>query len=178
MPDIEELSAHLRQWREAVSASRGLTADDVDELEDHLVAEYQDLLGRGLSADEAFLIANHRLGSLSEVASEYLTAHPERAWQQMPAPANAAGWHLPVALALGLVAGIIVRLPLSGSDLFEASFFLRGAAPIALGFLAAYLLITASSRTAPGSGSWPGATGSVRWRRSCTRATGTPRPWS
>ncbi|MDF1490109.1 permease prefix domain 1-containing protein [Tessaracoccus caeni] len=152
MLEIDELSVHLRQWREAVSARRGITADDVDELEDHLLAEYQDLRGRGLSADEAFLVANHRLGSLSDVASEYLNAHPERAWQQLPAAAPATSWHLPVALGLGLVAGVLVRLPLEVSQVFAESFYLRGASLTVLAFLGVYLVVTASSKDRLGLG--------------------------
>lgn len=45
----DEISTQLREWRDAVAANRGLTADDVDELEDHLLAEYQDLSALGLS---------------------------------------------------------------------------------------------------------------------------------
>ena len=87
----DEISTQLRQWRDAVAANRGLTADDVDELEDHLLAEYQDLSALGLSSDEALLVAKHRLGSVAEVASEYLQAHPDRAWEQLPAARTGAG---------------------------------------------------------------------------------------
>lgn len=146
MTEIEELAVPLGRWREAVSVGRGLTADDVDELEDHLLTEYRVLRRLGLSADEALLVANHRLGSPADVASEYLAAHPERAWQQLPMVAPATTWHLPAALGLGVAAGLVVRLPLEFSEAFAESFLLRGAALVVLAFLAVYLVVTSSSR--------------------------------
>ena len=155
----DEISTQLRQWRDTVAANRGLTADDVDELEDHLLAEYQDLSALGLSSDEALLVAKHRLGSVAEVASEYLQAHPDRAWEQLPAARTGAGWHLPAALGLGLVAGLVVRVPLAISEPFAESFYLRGAILAVLAFLAVYLVATASTRDRFGIGVLAGGFG-------------------
>ncbi|MFT3943027.1 MAG: permease prefix domain 1-containing protein [Ancrocorticia sp.] len=155
----DEIATQLREWREAVAANRGLTADDVDELEDHLLAEYQDLSALGLSSDEALLVAKHRLGTVAEVASEYLAAHPDRAWEQLPAVRTGAAWHLPIALGLGALAGLAVRVPLALSEPFAESFYLRGAILTVLAFLAIYLTVTSSSRDRLGSGILAGGFG-------------------
>lgn len=145
-----EIAPELREWRRNLETARGLTADDIDELEDHLLAEYRDLHALGLSSDEAFLIATRRLGSLPEVADEYLRAHPDRAWQQLQAAPRQAIWHLPVALGLGLLAGIALRWPGSFPAVLEGTFYLRASAVMVLAFLAVYLLITAKSRDRAG----------------------------
>ena len=152
MSDVDEISPQLRQWREVVAANRGLTADDVDELEDHLLAEYRDILARGLSSNEAFLVARHRLGAVAEVATEYLHAHPDRAWEQLPAARSDATWHLPVALGLGAAAGLAVRLPFAISEDFATTFYMRGAILTVLAFLALYLVATNTLRDRLGVG--------------------------
>lgn len=142
--NTDEISDDLLRWRQAMAASSGVTDDDLDELEDHLLAEYRDLYALGLRPDEAFLLAARRLGQAPEVADEFLRVHPDRAWQQFTTATT--GWHLPFALGLGLLAGIAVRLPASLLGDNAWNFYLRGGALLTLAFLAIYLLVTAESR--------------------------------
>src|SRR6185436_11804271 len=94
----DELEAQFAQWREYVQRRRELRSADVDELDDHLRGSVDELVAAGLSADEAFLVAVKRMGSLDELSREFAREHSERLWKQLvltgePAPGalSAAG---------------------------------------------------------------------------------------
>lgn len=140
------LAAELSTWRAELSANRALSPDDIDELEDHLLSEYTDLMGLGLSTEEAMLIARRRLGTSTAVAGEYLAVHPDRAWKQIGEENSRPVWHLPVALVLGLVAGLCARGFLEVSIYDHGEFALRAFPLIPLAFFAVYLAITAKTR--------------------------------
>lgn len=48
-----------------------LQGEDLEELEGHMRDAVDDLIGRGLSPEESFLIANRRLGSAPSIGQEY-----------------------------------------------------------------------------------------------------------
>jgi hypothetical protein len=79
----EELEAQFEQWRHYVLSRRELQASDADELEDHLRGSVDELVAAGLSADEAFLVAVKRMGSLDELSREFAREHSERLWKQL-----------------------------------------------------------------------------------------------
>ncbi|HEX2498717.1 MAG TPA: permease prefix domain 1-containing protein, partial [Actinomycetes bacterium] len=79
----EELEAQFAQWRHYVQHRRELQPSDADELEDHLRGCVDELVGAGLSADEAFLVAVKRTGSLDELSREFAREHSERLWKQL-----------------------------------------------------------------------------------------------
>ncbi len=79
----EELESQLAQWRQYVQARRELQTADADELEDHLRGSVDELVAAGLSADEAFLVAVKRMGSLDELSREFAREHSERLWKQL-----------------------------------------------------------------------------------------------
>lgn len=140
------LPEELAPLLEGLSARRGLSAEDVEELADHLCTEYDELRGLGLSGVEAALIVEHRFGAGSEVASEYLLAHPERAWRRLDEEGGRPSWHLPLALGIGLVAGILTRLFAELVPAERAVVLMRAILLIPFAFLAAYLAATARSR--------------------------------
>ena len=81
-----DIARELAQWRAFVSLREGVAAEDVDELEDHLLATVEDLTGRGLAGDEAFLVAVKRLGRTDAIAREFARHGHEaeplaRAWR-------------------------------------------------------------------------------------------------
>ncbi|MBC6446153.1 permease prefix domain 1-containing protein [Actinokineospora xionganensis] len=78
-----ELQAQFAQWRHYVQRRRELTSADADELEDHLRGCVDELVGVGLRADEAFLVAVKRMGSLDELSREFAREHSERLWKQL-----------------------------------------------------------------------------------------------
>ncbi len=79
----EALEAQFAQWRHYVQRRRELQPSDADELEDHLRGSVDELVAAGLSADEAFLVAVKRMGSLDELSREFAREHSERLWKQL-----------------------------------------------------------------------------------------------
>jgi hypothetical protein len=156
---LDDLAVPLAEWRTLMTQRPGVTPDDVEELEDHLLSEVQDLRRAGLSPEEAFLIAVRRLGSQNEVAREYGAVHTDRLWRQLvftpsaPSPAGAlpARWDLPAALALGLLSGLALRLPtalLEGEAVGQV--YARNLAFGVLPFLALYLIARSAPRSRSG----------------------------
>ena len=87
----EELESQLAQWRQYVQARRELQSADADELEDHLRGSVDELVAAGLSADEAFLVAVKRMGSLDELSREFAREHSERLWKQLVLTGDGGG---------------------------------------------------------------------------------------
>jgi hypothetical protein len=84
VPDPQaELEAQYAQWRHYVRRRRELQHSDVEELEDHLRGCVDELVGLGLRADEAFLVAVKRMGSLDDLSREFAREHSERLWKQL-----------------------------------------------------------------------------------------------
>ncbi len=79
----EELEGQFALWRHYVERRRELRPADADELEDHLRGSVDELVAAGLSADEAFLVAVKRMGSLDELSREFAREHSQRLWKQL-----------------------------------------------------------------------------------------------
>ncbi|HEU5474267.1 MAG TPA: permease prefix domain 1-containing protein [Actinophytocola sp.] len=79
----DELEAQFAQWRQYVQRRPQLHGSDAEELEDHLRGSVAELLAAGLHADEAFLVAVKRMGSLDELSREFAREHSERLWKQL-----------------------------------------------------------------------------------------------
>jgi hypothetical protein len=127
---------------------RGLTSDDVGELEDHLREQIADLRQTGLDQDEAFLVAIKRLGQLDAVSREFARQHSDRLWKQLVLPPAAAGERSRVrdmagAVGFGAGAGLTVLVAWRLLRADEAAFALN------LSFFV-----------------WPWLVGYFAWRRS------------
>lgn len=139
------LEEQIGQWRGYLRRRQAIRSSDVVELEDHLRAEIATLGDAGLDADEAFLVAVKRMGSLDTLSREFAVEHADRLWKQLVVPAEVAGARrLPVeaavAVALGAGAAAAVKAPaLFGMDLdHDAPFYARNLAVLVLPFLASY----------------------------------------
>ncbi len=66
-----DLNEQIIKWRSNLAQSQTLDSSDIDELESHLREEIEHLTGLKLSDEEAFWVANHRLGSTDSLAGEY-----------------------------------------------------------------------------------------------------------
>ncbi|MEU7907496.1 permease prefix domain 1-containing protein [Actinoplanes sp. NPDC049118] len=145
----DELEAQFAQWRQYVERRRELQSADADELEDHLRGSVDGLVASGLSADEAFLVAVKRMGSLDELSREFAREHSERLWKQLVLTGAEGGtaddrrsrrdlWTT-VACAAG--AAVSIKLPaLFGMDFDQdSSFYARNFSLFALTWLAGFL---------------------------------------
>jgi hypothetical protein len=145
----DELAAQFAQWREYVCRRRELQQSDADELEDHLRGSVDELVAAGLSADEAFLVAVKRVGSLDELSREFAREHSERLWKQLvltgetgsPVADSRSRRDLQVMIVFAAVAAASVKLPaLFGMGLDEnAAFYVPNFSLFALPWLAGFL---------------------------------------
>ncbi len=144
----DDLEAQIAEWRAYMHRRRELHHTDAEELEDHLRSRVSELTEAGLRADEAFLIAVKRMGSLDELSREFAREHSERLWKQLvlpgepDAPAAARSRReLLVMVLCAAAAALAIKAPgwfgldMSGDD---AGFYLRNGSLFALPALAAY----------------------------------------
>ncbi len=81
--NMSELEEQIGQWRSFVRKHREVSASDADELEDHLRTSVGELMDKGLSSDEAFLVAVKRMGTIDDLSREFAREHSERLWKQL-----------------------------------------------------------------------------------------------
>jgi hypothetical protein len=126
---------------------RELDDTDAEELEDHLRSRITELTEAGLRADEAFLIAVKRMGSLDELSREFAREHSERLWKQLVLPgepdaptAARSRRELIVMVLCAAVAALAIKAPSwFGLDMTDDSgFYARNSSLFALPALAAY----------------------------------------
>jgi hypothetical protein len=143
-----ELEGQIAEWRAYMDRRRELRHPDAEELEDHLRSRITELTEAGLRADEAFLIAVKRMGSLDELSREFAREHSERLWKQLvlpgepDAPTSARSRReLPVMVLCAVLAALAIKAPACfGRDMSEddIGFYARNISLFALPALAAY----------------------------------------
>jgi len=79
-PTSFDLNQAIHQWRESLADSPALGGGDVEELETHLRDSVLNLQARGLSLEEAFLVARQRLGPPPELQQEFGKLNGRRVW--------------------------------------------------------------------------------------------------
>ena len=122
------LEEQIDQWRSYLRRRQAIQSVDVAELEDHLREQVAVLTGAGLAADEAFLIAVKRMGSLDALSREFAREHSERLWKQLVVVSADAGDRRERArtdaflvFGLAVAAAVFVKLPtLFGLELDKA----------------------------------------------------------
>lgn len=145
----ETIEPQIGLWRDHMAKRTGVTAAEVDELEDHLRAEVEELVSAGLSDDEAFLVAVKRLGSQHEIAREFARENSQRLWKQLVLDGDEskprergdrAGW-VPVVV-FAIAAAVLVKIPAFFGLTFDDNpeFYLRNVSLLGLAGVAAYLL--------------------------------------
>ncbi|HEY1663945.1 MAG TPA: permease prefix domain 1-containing protein [Verrucomicrobiae bacterium] len=77
-----DLNTAVESWRQELAAQSGLTADNRRELETHLQDAMTRLQGRGLSDEESYLIARHRIGRPRQLTEEFMKSNPAQAWRE------------------------------------------------------------------------------------------------
>jgi hypothetical protein len=154
----DELEAQFAQWRQYVQRRRELQRCDADELEDHLRGSVDELIAVGLRADEAFLVAVKRMGSLDDLSREFAREHSERLWKQLvltgqtdsPVAHTRSRRDLRVMVICAAGAAASVKVPeLFGMRLDQdGAFYGPNAALFALPWLAAFLAWRRQARPA------------------------------
>jgi hypothetical protein len=113
----QPIEDQIAQWRTYLRRRQAVHGPDVEELEGHLRDQLAALTEAGLAADEAFLIAVKRMGSLDALSREFARAHSERLWKQLvvapdaDAPANTSRTEILVVLSLAVAAALAVKVP-------------------------------------------------------------------
>jgi hypothetical protein len=113
----QPIEDQIAQWRTYLRRRQAVHGPDVEELEGHLRDQLAALTEAGLAADEAFLIAVKRMGSLDALSREFARAHSERLWKQLvvapdaDAPANTSRTEILVVLSLAVAATLAVKVP-------------------------------------------------------------------
>jgi hypothetical protein len=146
--DAEVLERQIAEWREFVGRGKAIAAPDVEELEAHLRDQIDALTTAGLAADEAFLVAVKRIGSLNALSREFAREHSERLWRQLVLGADGSGekplrTESIVVLALAVAAAAAIKVPeLFGVPFAEdaQAFYARNLSFFVLPFLTAYLV--------------------------------------
>ena len=75
-----QLEEHLREWSNRFSHTESMRQGDVEELECHVRDTVEALTASGLDAQEAFLVAIHRLGDPDALGGEYRKANGHGVW--------------------------------------------------------------------------------------------------
>jgi len=145
----DELESQFAQWRQYVQRRRELQPADADELEDHLRGSVEQLVAVGLHADEAFLVAVKRMGSLDDLSREFAREHSERLWKQLVLtgqPESAAAGRpakrdliAMVICAAGAAASLKAPALFGVSFDTDAAFYARNFSLFVLPWLAAFL---------------------------------------
>jgi hypothetical protein len=84
-----EIETAIREWRVTLQRQLVLSPEALDELEDHLRAEYQTHTAAGESPARAFTLARDRLGQPTDLAGEFQKVEP-MVWRHL----LGAGWVL------------------------------------------------------------------------------------
>jgi hypothetical protein len=143
---MESVESQIAEWRAYVTNAAGVNGRDVDELEDHLRHQISELNAAGLTADEAFLVAVKRMGSLDAISREFAREHSGRLWKQLvltgeDEPARAAG-SLVEPLVFAVAAAVAIQVARLAADFpdQEPRWFARNVTLFVLPFLAAYFV--------------------------------------
>jgi hypothetical protein len=76
-----DLNAAFHNWRENLQQSPHFRAENLEELETHLRDSVTVLQGKGLAADEAFLIGTRRVGTPEALEGQFAAENGGRGWR-------------------------------------------------------------------------------------------------
>ncbi|MDP8928008.1 MAG: permease prefix domain 1-containing protein [Actinomycetota bacterium] len=141
-----QLESQIAEWRTFVEQSPAVGGRDADELEAHLRDQISDLGAAGLTADEAFLVAVKRMGSLHDLSREFAREHSRRLWKQLVLAGGdeheEPDGRWPEVLAFAIAAAVTVQVArlASGFPDDESVWLLRNAGLFVLPFLAGWFV--------------------------------------
>ena len=77
-----DLNEQINKWRDNLNSSQSFEGTDIDELESHLGEEIAKLTLSGLSEEEAFIVAAHRLGQVDYLSEEFAKVNAGLIWRK------------------------------------------------------------------------------------------------
>lgn len=77
-----DLNEQIKIWRKNLNVSQSFETVDIEELENHLREEIERLSLSGLSEQEAFLVAGHRLGQIDSLSEEFAKVNTGILWRK------------------------------------------------------------------------------------------------
>jgi hypothetical protein len=114
---VFELESQIRKWRAHLQSTGSVGAPDLEELESHLRDSIDDLCGKGLAEEEAFLVSIRRLGDAELLGHEFAKISTEQVWRQLLVPAvdeenrRQQQREVGIVVALALLAGVLSKVP-------------------------------------------------------------------
>jgi len=144
-----DLESQIRKWRRHVQSTGSLGVQDVEELESHLRDSIDELTGRGVSVEEAFIVSIRRMGDARALDHEFAKVSTESIWRQLLVPAadedarRKQRTEITVVLLLALLGGLLGKIPaLFGHPVAEESalIYARNAGLFAFAPVAIYLI--------------------------------------
>ncbi|MGM0437674.1 MAG: permease prefix domain 1-containing protein [Bacillota bacterium] len=112
-----DLELNIKSWCDYLRSSGKLNEEDVLELENHLREQIDELIAKGLSEEEAFLISVKRLGNVNKISDEYSKVNTDDLWKQLLAdPVDEISkkrkrQNILLVILLALLAGTAAKLP-------------------------------------------------------------------
>ena len=100
-PTSFDLNLAIQQWRETLAQSPAFRSENLDELESHLRDSTAVLQTRGLSAEEAFMVATKRMGKRGSLETEFGKVNGQAVWL------DRILWMLIGVQVWGLVSGVV-----------------------------------------------------------------------
>ena len=77
-----DLNKSIKNWKQDITINQSLNASDVGELQIHLEDSMAELEEKGLTQEEAFWIARHRLGDTEALDTEYAKVNQADIWKK------------------------------------------------------------------------------------------------
>ncbi|MEZ6116579.1 MAG: hypothetical protein R3C28_08390 [Pirellulaceae bacterium] len=79
---MHRLDELIESWKQRLASHEALRTGDVDELEEHLRCAVQRYQQDGLSIEDVFFLAEHNLGSPTQLGSEFSKSNVDYVWTQ------------------------------------------------------------------------------------------------
>jgi len=76
-----QLESAIQNWRNGLQQNQTMLPEDLDELETHLRDQMDTLALSGLTAEETFWVASHRIGDNAAVAQEFAKVNTAAIWK-------------------------------------------------------------------------------------------------
>lgn len=146
-----ELETEIQLWRNHLRARGNFTDADISELEDHLRDEIEELMTRGLTPDESFIIGVKRSGNIDALSKEFTKVNTENLWKHLlidpidSAAKKESRRDITLVVIFTLLAGTLIKLPelfgLRFSDPGAEHFYLKNISLFILPFVSAFFLV-------------------------------------